>query len=135
MGLFRWIEELRALWWYVSEGQFGELEVPLPNSIVRQDQDAPNLFVGKLIGDNRLEGKVISFDENNIQMEITKIDDKYFERYMDVGKTYPMFRHEHWTFERGLMLWEVDPASMKRDVSQILLQWEEKIGWTWDLDM
>jgi hypothetical protein len=99
------------------------------------DEDAPNLFVGKLIGNSRLEGRVVSFDDNNIQMEITKINDKYFERYMDIGVIYPMFRHQHWTFERGLMLWEIVSSSMKRNVSQILLQWEDKIGWTWDLDM
>lgn len=106
-------------------------------NLIKEDLCVPNLFVGKEIGDSTLKGKVISFDENNIQMQIIELNDKHgrFERYMDIGVTYPMFRHESWTFERGLMLWEVKPESMKRDVSQILLQWEEELGWTWDLDM
>lgn len=100
---------------------------------MKEDLDKPNLFVGKKIGNKFLEGKVISFDENNIQMEILMVNDKYFERYLDAGKTYPLFRHQDWNGD--LLLWEVDPASMKRDVSQILLQWESEVGWTWDLDM
>lgn len=99
-----------------------------------QDLDAPNLFVGKVIGNTRLEGKVVSIAEDNgFTVEITKLDDEYFERYMDLGKTYPLFQHKHW--EGDLLLWEVDPKFMKRSVSQILLQWEKDVGWTWDLDM
>lgn len=108
-----------------------------PHHFNMNDKKAPNLFVGKEIGDSTLKGRVISFDDNNIEMEIIKLNDPHgrYERYMDVGKRYPLFRHEYWTFERGLMLWEVKPESMKRDVSQILLQWEKDIGWNWDLDM
>jgi len=134
--LCRWFDEIKNLFEYSAYGQFGEA-VPEKIPFVRPDKDAPNLFLGKEIGDSTLKGKVISFDENNIEMEIIELNDKHgrFERYFDIGKRYPIFRHQHWTFERGLMLWEVEPSSMKRDVSQILLQWEEGIGWTWDLDM
>lgn len=96
-------------------------------------ENTPNLFVGKLIGDKHLKGKVVSFDEDNIMMEIVLLNNEYYERYLDLGKTYPLFRHTHWNGD--LLLWEVKPEAMKRDVSQILLQWEKDIGWTWDLDM
>lgn len=131
------INHIRDLWWYSSEGQFGKMEGSMSQSVFGKDKDAPNLFVGKEIGDHVLKGRVISFDDDGIEMEIIELNDPHgrYGRYMDVGKKYPMFRHKYWTFERGLMLWEVDPKSMKRDVSQILLQWEKDIGWTWDLDM
>lgn len=96
------------------------------------DKNEPNLFVGKLIGNSHLEGKVISFDDNSITVEITKLNDKYYERYVDLGKSYPLVRLKHW--QGNLLMWEVDPQSMKRSVSQLLLQWEKNIGWTWDLD-
>lgn len=101
--------------------------------MIIKDADKPNLFVGKLIGNSKLEAKVLSFDDNNIEIQVTQLNDKYFERYLDVGGKYPLFRHQGWN--GSLLLWEVDPDHMKRDVSQILLQWEENIGWTWDLDM
>lgn len=92
----------------------------------------PDLFIGKEIGNSSLKGKIISFANYNIQMEIIKLNDKYYERYLDVGKVYPMFRHTYWN--GNLLLWEVKPESMKRQVSQVLLQWEKDIGWSWDLD-
>lgn len=98
-----------------------------------EDKDSPNIFIGKEIGTLHLKGKVISFDNDTMQMQIIELSDKYYERYLDLGKTYPMFRHQQWSLEEGLILWEVDPLSMKRDVSQLLLQWEEYIGWCWDL--
>ena len=97
------------------------------------DKNAPNLTIGKLIGNSRIEGKIISFDDDNIQIEITSVEDKYYQRYVDKGKTYPLFQHKYWTGD--LLLWEVKPSAMKRDVSQLLLQWQKDIGWTWDLDM
>ena len=96
------------------------------------DNEAPNLFVGKKIGCPRLEGEVISFDDDGMLIKITKVNDKYFERYVDVGQTYPLFAHKHWRGE--LLLWKVKSESMKRQVSQLLLQWEKEIGWNWDLD-
>lgn len=100
-----------------------------------EDLEAPNLFVGKKIGDADADllGEVIAFDEDGIQMKILLITDRHFNKYMDVGNVYSMFRHKHWTFEEGLMLWEVEPSSMKRSNSQIILQWENDLGWTWDL--
>lgn len=97
-----------------------------------KDLDAPNLFVGKLIGNSYLQGKVLSFDDNGIQIEVTALNNKYFERYLDLGGIYSLFQHKHW--KSDLLLWEIDPKTMKRAVSQLLLQWEKEIGWTWDLD-
>ena len=107
----------------------------LMSKILDLDYDAPNLYIGKEIGSTKLKGKVVSFDDSNIEMLIVAVNNEYFSRYVDVGQTYPLFRHTYWTFERGLMLWEVNHKYMKRDVSQILLQWEKDIGWTWDMDM
>ncbi len=97
-----------------------------------QDNNGPNLFIGKLIGNSRLEGKIISFDTKNIIIEIIKLNDKIFEKYLDLNKTYSLFRHEWWT--DNLIVWEIEPESMKRCVSQFILQWEKDIGWAWDLD-
>jgi hypothetical protein len=101
--------------------------------MMSEDLDKPNLFVGKEIGNKMIMGKVVSFDENNIEMKIIKLDDEYFERYVNLGNTYPLFRHQYWNGD--LFLWEVEPDSMKRQVSQILLQWKKEIGWSWDMDM
>ena len=95
------------------------------------DAKMPNLFVGKIIENSHLQGEVISFDENNIQMKIIFINDKYYERYLDLGIIYPLFKHKQWI--NNLLLWEVEPKYMKRDTCQFLLQWEEDIGWSWDL--
>ena len=96
------------------------------------DLDNPNLYIGKEIGGLNIKGKVLSFDDSNIQMQIIMLDDELYERYFDLNHIYPLFKHEYWT--GNLLLWEVEPSSMKRDFSQILLQWEKDIGWTWDLD-
>jgi hypothetical protein len=99
---------------------------------MNEDLYKPNLYIGKLIGDKHLQGKVISFDNENISIEITLLDDEYYERYLDLGKIYPLFQHKHW--EGSLLLWEIEPKTMKRHSSQLLLQWEKDSGWSWDLD-
>jgi hypothetical protein len=96
------------------------------------DLNEPNLFIGKEIGTSSLKGKIISFDDNNIKMKIITLHDELYERYFDLNEVYPLFKHTYWT--GNLLLWEVNPESMKRQYSQILLQWEKDIGWTWDLD-
>lgn len=97
-----------------------------------ESNDKPNLFIGKMIKSAMLEAKVLSFDEYNIEVEVISNPDKYMQRYLDVGKTYKLFRHQHWNGD--LLMYEIPSEQMKRDVSQVLLQWEKGIGWTWDLD-
>ncbi len=94
--------------------------------------DKLNLFPGKIIKSSLLEAKVLSFDENSIEIEVISNPTSFMQRYIDVGKKYKLFRHEHWNGD--LLLWEIPGKQMKRDFSQVLLQWEKDIGWTWDLD-
>lgn len=96
------------------------------------DLEQPNLFVGKKIGDSALEAEVLTYYDDGMAVKITQLKDKYFERYLDLGGVYALIQHKHW--QGNLLLWEVKPEMMKRQVSQILLQWEKDIGWTWDLD-
>lgn len=91
----------------------------------------PGLYVGKKIGDKRLRGEVISFNGYNMVMEIVSLDDKYYDEYLDSGGIYPLFRHQH--MHKDLLIWEVQPTSMKRRVSPLLLMWEKGIGWRWSL--
>jgi hypothetical protein len=105
---------------------------------IKADRDAPNLYAGKIISDRNLEYEVISIepDMNNMTVKVMRIDWDVLGRYLDVGNTYPVFKHksEYFTEEKGMVIWEVEPTSMKRDVSQILLAWEKDIGWSWEVD-
>jgi len=99
---------------------------------MKDDKNNPNLFVGKIIKSALLEAKVLSFDQNNIEIEVISNPDEMMQRYVDVGRKYKLFRHEHWN--GNLLLWEIPGNQMKRSYSQVLLQWEKNIGWIWDLD-
>jgi hypothetical protein len=109
-----------------------EPEKPKP---VRDPQDkiTPNLYVGKIIEDSSIKCEVVQVHHNNIHVKILDI---YWERmgtYLDVGKTYPVFQHSGWDGTK-IQVWEIAPKHMKRSTSQVILQWEEELGWTWDLD-
>lgn len=67
-----------------------------------------------------------------ILIQVVALKNEYFERYLDLNKIYPLFKHDYW--KGNLQLWEIEPRSMKRAVSQLLLQWENEVGWNWDLD-
>lgn len=98
-----------------------------------KDKLSPNLYIGKILEDSILKCEVVDTHRNNIHVKILDI---YWERmgsYLDVGKIYPVFKHSGWD-GRGLEVWEIAPKHMKRDASQIILQWEEDIGWCWDID-
>jgi len=100
-----------------------------------KDLKEPNLYVGKIIKSIMLSAEVVSFDDNNIIVRVLENDDKYMKRYVDVGKEYPLVRDTYWRLGGNILVWEIKPKSLKRNVSQVLLQWETEIGWTWDLDM
>jgi hypothetical protein len=96
------------------------------------DLAAPHLLVGKLIGTNKIEGKILSINTNNLQVKITKLEDPEYSKYLEVDHIYTMFRHEYW--KDHLLLWEIEPNSLKKEDAEVFLQWEKGKGWEWDLD-
>ena len=96
------------------------------------DKENKNLYIGKIIQSGLLKAQVKSFDDNNVEVTVLEIPDNIMQRYLDVDKSYKLIRHSHW--EGDLLLWEIPKEQMKRSVSQVLLQWEKNIGWTWDID-
>jgi hypothetical protein len=97
----------------------------------KADKDAPNWYVGKIIDDGNVKCEVISCEENDFRIKILEINWERLGTYMDLGTVYPL---RLCYTGRGMQTWEVDPEQMKRDTSQVILQWEEQLGWTWDLD-
>ena len=140
MVIFRLIDCIRDLWRYVSEGQFGENSFPteeVPGSLrpikrEKADKDIPNLYIGKVIDDGNMKCEVIAFEKDDFRIKILEINWGRLGTYMDLGTVYPL---RLCYSGRGIQTWEVDPENMKRDTSQVILQWEEQLGWTWDLDM
>lgn len=100
---------------------------------MRQDRDNPYLFVGKFINDRNIICEVISCTEDDFRVMILKIKWDRLGTYLDVGETYPL--HVVYESKDGKMkTWEVDSETTKRSASQVLLQWEKGVGWSWDLD-
>ena len=106
-----------------------EPQLPHP----KLDQDSPNLFIGKFIKDNSITCEVIACADNDFRVMILKIQWDRLGTYMDVGKTYPL-RVVYESANGDMKAWEVNPDTMKRTASQVLLAWEKDIGWCWDLD-
>lgn len=140
MSIREFIEDLRAWWDYVCDGQFGALAdepAPTPHlfpKAVRDplDKESTNLFVGKILQDGAIKCEVIDVHNTNIHVKILEI---YWDRmgtYLDVGKTYPVFKHSGWNGD--FQVWEISGKHMKRDFSQVLLCWEKDCGWSWDID-
>ena len=140
MGFFKWIDDVRALWWYVSEGQFGALGEPTMeqkiSKHVREPQDkiSSNLYVGKIIEDSILKCEVMEIHNTNIHVKILDIYWPRMGTYLDVGTVYPVFKHSGWNDE-SIQVWKIAPKHMKRSTSQVIFQWEDQVGWCWDLDM
>jgi hypothetical protein len=101
---------------------------------MRQDRDAPNLFVGKIINDGSIRCEVISCTEDDFRIKILEIKWARLGTYMDLEQTYSL-RSCYKSNNGEMMVWEVDPETMKRHTSQVLLAWEKDSGWSWDLDM
>lgn len=109
-----------------------ETEKPKPERDP-QDKLTPNLYIGKIIEDSSIKCEVVDVHHNNIHVKILDI---YWDRmgtYLDVGKVYPVFKHSGWD-DKTIQVWEIAPKHMKRSTSQVIFQWEEGLGWTWDLD-
>lgn len=125
MSIFNWLLSLFA----APKGVIPVTIPPTPR--VRLDKDAPNLFIGKIIDDGSIKCEVISCEKGDFRIKILEINWKWLGTYMDLGKVYPLLI----CFDRkGMQTWKVDPDQMKRSTSQVILQWEEGIGWVWDLD-
>ena len=141
MGFFKWIDDARTLWEYVCYGQFGE-EVPSPSVEQKvktvyppaRDRNTPNLYVGKIIDDGSIKCEVVDVHQTNIHIKILEIKWDRMGTYLDVGKVYPVFKHSGWN-DKTIQVWEIASKHMKRSTSQVIFQWEEGLGWTWDLDM
>ena len=97
------------------------------------DKRNPTLFVGKVISDGRITCQIIRKQKYNFHIRVLKIEDKYIARYLDVGKIYPVFKHDG--RDKDLQIWEISGKRMKRSVSQLLLCWQKDIGWCWELEM
>lgn len=105
---------------------------PLVEGSLQEDKDAPNLFVGKFIKDSSVTCEVISC-EDDFRVMILKIGWDRLGTYLDVGQTYPL-RKVYDSTNGEMKIWEVNPDTMKRTTSQVLLVWQKDLGWTWDLD-
>lgn len=143
MSIREFIEDLQAWWDYVCHGQFGLLdekveEVPgtlRPIKREKADKDAPNWYVGKIIDDGNVKCEVVACEGEDFRIKILQINWERLGTYMDLGQTYPLLLcYENKRPGSGMQTWEVDPDYMKRETSQVILQWEEQLGWTWDLD-
>lgn len=146
MSISEFIEDLRVWWEYICHGHPGcsddvveQVPPPAPHIFPKTkrdplDKESPNLFIGKILQDGILKCEVVDVHNTNIHVKILEI---YWERmstYLDVGKIYPVFKHSGWN-DQKIQVWEIAPKHMKRDTSQVILQWEEQLGWVWDLDM
>jgi hypothetical protein len=140
MWLSNLIRDVRALWDYVCEGQFGDPTPPSTSASaqkvhVKTDKEAPNLFVGKIIDDGGITCQVVAHNNpSNMHVVFSEISWDRLGTYLDVGKVYPVYKHSSKYLGDKMQIWEISPKRMKRDTSQVLLAWEKDIGWTWDID-
>ena len=97
--------------------------------------ETPDIFVGKIIDDGSVKCEVVAHhNKNNMHIKILEINRDRMGTYLDTGKIYPIYKHSGWN-DKEIQVWEIASKHMKRDSSQVILQWEDEIGWTWDLDM
>lgn len=112
-------------------------EVDSPPPIIKDDKqldkETPNLFVSRFIKDSNITCEVISCDEGDFRVMILKIQWDRLGTYLNVGQTYPL-RLVYESKNGEMKIWEVDPDTMKRTTSQVLLTWERDVGWSWDID-
>lgn len=113
-----------------KEDKIKEFESKL--TISSKDLECPNLFISKIFDSSLVKAEVIAFDDDIITVKILDIPDEIMQRYLDVGSSYELFQHKYW--KGNLLIWEVKPEQMKRQSSQIILQWEKDFGWRWDID-
>ena len=97
------------------------------------DKLTPNLYIGKILEDSSIKCEVVDVHNTNFHVKILDIYWPRMGTYLDVGKIYPLFKHSGWN-DKTMQVYEISSKRMKRDTSQVILQWEEGLGWTWDLD-
>jgi len=110
----------------------GRIATTLSAFSVRLELEQPNLFVGKIIGNDELRCKVVELIGSEfIVVEVLSLT--RFDNYLDCGKTYTLFKRDV-TFPSKMLIWEFKPESMKRQTGQLLLFWDREIGWIFELD-
>jgi hypothetical protein len=133
------IEDLRTLWDYICEGQFGDPTPPtevVPDSLrlnkrEKADTESLSLYIGKVIEDGNVKCEVVSCKGEDFRIKILEINWDRLGTYMDLGATYPLLICTNY---EDFKVWEVDPDKMKRTASQVLICWEKGCGWSWDID-
>jgi|SRR5271166_675848 len=105
-----------------------------PSTRDKADKDSTNLYIGKTMDDGNIKCQVVGIHDTNIHVKILEIHWERLGTYLDVGKTYPVFKHSSQYLGDSMQVWEISSKRMKRDTSQVLLYWEKGIGWSWDLD-
>lgn|SRR5574337_144126 len=138
MGILNFFRHIRDIWEYSTTGQFGALEIEgdpmLKAKRDPEDLVSTNLYIGKTIDDGTIKCEVVDVHKTNIHVKVLEINWERLGTYLDVGKTYPVFKHSNMLSDDKMQVWEISPKHMKRDTSQVLLYWEKDIGWSWDLD-
>lgn len=137
MGFFKCIKDIYS-WWRVSKDQFDQEKFLKSKTVPKiisdpKDKASPNLYVGKIIEDSSIKCEVMEVHNTNIHIKILDIYWNRMGSYLDVGKIYPVFKHSGWN-DKKIQVWEISPKRMKDSTSQVIFQWEENIGWCWDLD-
>lgn len=96
--------------------------------------EGKDLFIGAIIDDGAIKCKVMQVHKTNFHVKIIEINSPGFRTYLDIGKIYPLFKHDHFCNDGEMELWEISGKRMKRDYSQCLLYWWKDGGWSWELD-
>lgn len=107
-----------------------------PSKVYERDEAdklTPNLYLGKIINDSSMLVEVVDVHKTNIKVRILDIYWPRLGTYLNVGEIYPVYKHRGWPDDK-LQVWEIAPKHMKRSTSQVIFQWEEGLGWCWDLD-
>ena len=86
-----------------------------------------------IIGHDSLGVKILSVSDLELTVKVISLNDKYYERYLDLGKEYTLFKHKHACTD-SMLLYEFTPNQMNRQVSQLLLYWFDGCGWSFELD-
>lgn len=97
------------------------------------DETSKNLYLGKIIHDGGVEVQILGFTEDTITVKILSSPWKAFAKYITLGDTY-IFT-QVFNSNNKMSVYEISEDQLNYHGSQVLLAWEQGIGWTFDLDM
>lgn len=80
-----------------------------------------------------VEAEILQQDELKMTLKVINVNDQYIKRYIRPDDIIVLKKHTHFSGET-CDLWEVDPATMQRSASQLLLYNWYDTGWSWELD-